>query len=192
MKRLALALFALAPFAAAIEPQPVAPDLARVRRVYVEQLGGGPQSDQMRDMIIAALQNSKLFVLTDNPDRADATLRGSADDKIYSEDHSSSDSVGIRANVGTGSSNRVVSEGSSTSRLNVSSGITDNESSRVTERHHEASASLRLVNEDGDVVWSTTQESNGGKFRGAMADVADKVARRLADDTRKARETPHP
>src|SRR3954468_17557974 len=105
--KLAFGLLTLAPLAPGVEPPPTAPNLARVRRVYVEQLGGGAQSDQMRDMIIAALQNSKMFLLTDNPDRADATLRGSADDKIYNEDHSSSDSVGIRGSVGAGSTNRV-------------------------------------------------------------------------------------
>jgi hypothetical protein len=29
------------------------------------------------------------------------------------------------------------------------------------------------------VMWSTTQESNGAKFRGASADVADKITRQL-------------
>ncbi|HXE05012.1 MAG TPA: hypothetical protein VN579_03425 [Bryobacteraceae bacterium] len=189
-----LLLLSVAASAAAIEPEPAAPALLRVRRIYVEQLGGGAQSDQLRDMIIAALQNAKIFLLTDNPDRADAILRGSADDRVFNEDHTSSDSVGIRASVGAGNTDRVTSAGTSTSRLNASSGISDSESSHVVERHHEASASLRLVDSDGDVLWSTTQESGGGKFRGAMADVADKVARQLADDTRKARETPqaHP
>ncbi|HWF11698.1 MAG TPA: hypothetical protein VG297_24690 [Bryobacteraceae bacterium] len=189
--KLAAGLLVLVPrFAAAIEPQSVAPSLARVKRVYVEQLGGGAQSDQMRDMIIAALQNSKLFLLTDNPDRADATLRGSADDKIFNEDHSSSDSVGLRGSVGAGDSSYSSGAGSSSSRLRASAGVNDNESSRITERRHEASASLRLVDADGDVIWSTTQESGGGKFQGAMADVADKVARQLAEDTRKSREAP--
>jgi len=54
--------------------------LANLKRIYVDQLGGGGESDALRDMIIAALQNSGLFVITENPDRADATLRGSADD----------------------------------------------------------------------------------------------------------------
>lgn len=173
--------------AAGIEPEPVAPSLARVKRIYVEQLGGGTQSDQMRDMVITALQNSKLFVITDNQDRSDATLRGSADDKVFNEDHSSSDSVGLRANAGTGSSSGVAYGAKSSSRQSAGAGITDNESSHSIERRHEASASLRLVNPDGDVIWSTTQESVGGKFRGAMADIADKIARQLADDTRKAR-----
>jgi hypothetical protein len=54
------------------------------------------------------------------------------------------------------------------------------------------------VNAAGDVLWSTTQESSGAKFKGAMADVADKVVRRLTEETRKARaaeklppDTPH-
>ena len=85
-------------------------------------------------------------------------------------------------------SGRAYSEGSSASKAD-GIGITDSESARSKERKHETSASIRLVNSDGDVLWSTTQESAGGKFRGAMADVADKISRQLADDTKKARAT---
>ena len=66
--------------------------------------------------------------------------------------------------------------------------MTDSENSKVTERHHEATGSVRLIAKGGDIVWSTTQESNGGKFRSAMADVADKIMKQLADETRKMRE----
>ena len=48
-------------------------------------------------------------------------------------------------------------------------------------------ATVRLVNKDGDVMWSTTQESNGAKFRGASADVADKVTRQLTADLERLR-----
>ena len=87
-------------FAAGIEPEPTQPSLAHVRRIYIEPLGGGETSGQMRDMIIAALQNSKLFVITDNLDRADAILRGSSDDKVFTEEHSLSDSIGLHATSG--------------------------------------------------------------------------------------------
>jgi hypothetical protein len=170
----------------AIEPES-APNLARVRRIYVERLGGGSDSDQMRDMIITALQNSKLFVITDNVERADATLRGSSDDKIFTDEHSSSESIGIHGTSGGGSSANNATGIGTSSHQNSGAGITDSESSHIRERRHEASASLRLIDINGDVIWSTTQESAGGKFRGATADVADKVARQLADDTRKAR-----
>jgi len=65
--------------------------------------------------------------------------------------------------------------------------IGENESSRSEERKHEAIATIRLVNRDGDVLWSTTAESFGGKFLGASADVADKMAKRLAMEVKEAR-----
>jgi hypothetical protein len=55
------------------------------------------------------------------------------------------------------------------------------------ERKHEALATVRLVNKEGDVIWSTTQESNGAKFHGASADVAEKIARQLAADVEKVK-----
>ncbi len=183
---LAAGLFALARLAESVEPIPVPPDLAKVKRIYVDQLGGGHTSDQMRDMIIAALQNSKLFVITENQDRADAFLRGSADDKVYTDEHNTSDSIGLRTSTGASSGSHNYSSGTTSSQTD-GIGITDSESSHTKERKHETSASIRLVNTDGDVLWSTTQESSGGKFRGAMADVADKISRQLVDDTRKAR-----
>jgi hypothetical protein len=177
-------------FAAAIEPE-ATPNLARVRRIYIERLGGGSDADQMRDMIIAALQNSKLFLITDNVERADATLRGSSDDKIFTEEHNTSESIGLHATSGSGSSANNATGIGTSSRQNSGAGISDNETSHIKERRHEASASMRLIDSNGDVIWSTTQESSGGKFRGAMADVADKVARQLADDTKKARSSYH-
>jgi hypothetical protein len=173
--------------AAAIEPAPLAPSLTHVKRIYMEPLTGGATSDQMRDMIITALQNTKLFLFTDNQEKADATLRGSADDKVFTEEHSLSDGVGLHASAGGGGASNNNMGGGTSSHQNAGASITDNESSHIQERRHEASASIRLVNEDGDVIWSTTQESSGGKFRGAMADVADKIARQLMEDTRKAR-----
>jgi hypothetical protein len=183
----ALLLLAFHCFASGAEPDLVAPGLAQVKRIYIEPLGGGEGSGQMRDMIITALDNSKLFVITENKERADATLRGSADDKTFTEEHSSSDSIGIHSTSGSGTSQNNATGIGTSARKNSGAGITDSESSHSNERRHEASASIRLVDNNGDVIWSTTQESAGGKFRGAMADVADKIARQLVDDTRKAR-----
>ena len=174
-------------FVLAIEPERIPPDLAQIRRIYVEPLGNTQASQQMRDMIITAIQNSKVFLITDDEDRADAKLRGSADDTIYTEDHITSDSIGVHTNTGGADASHNSMGGGVSSSHNIGAGVTDSESSHIQERRHEASASIRLVDGDGDVIWSTTQESAGGKFRGAMADVADKIARQLTDDTRKAR-----
>ena len=171
----------------AVESRPTEAALAEVKRIYVDQLGGGKTSDQFRDMLMSSMQSSGLFVLTENPERADATLKGSGDDLIFTDEHNTSDSLGVHANTGGGSSSHALNSGvSSTQSLGV--GVTDSESSRTQERRHEATGSVRLVSKDGDVIWSTTQESSGGKFRSAMADVADKIVKQLTDETRKIRE----
>jgi hypothetical protein len=184
-----LVLVLLALNAAAVEPHSPAAALAKIRRIYVDQLGGGKESDQLRDMVIASLQNAGLFVITENPERADASLKGSGDDKVFTENHTTSDSIGFHTGEASGTHNAVSIGTSSSSNTSLSAGITQNESSHIQERKHEAQASVRLVDADGDVIWSTTQESNGGKFRGAMADVADRIAKRLIEETRKARAT---
>jgi hypothetical protein len=66
-------------------------------------------------------------------------------------------------------------------------GAGESESSHSVERRHEANAAVRLVSKDGDVIWSTTQESLGGKFRGASADVADKITKQLMEDYEQVR-----
>ena len=40
--------------------------------------------------------------------------------------------------------------------------------------------------ESGEVIWSTTKESPGGKYIGSAADVADKVAKELLNAYRRA------
>ena len=66
-------------------------------------------------------------------------------------------------------------------------GVGQDESEKISERKHEAMAAVRLVDGNGDVIWSTTQESLGAKFKGASADVADKVVKQLLADIDKAR-----
>jgi hypothetical protein len=152
-----------------------------VRRVFVDRLTGGETAAQMRDILISSLQSAKLFILTENEDRADAILRGASEDLVFTDVHESSDGLDARANFGTGRSN-AYSRGSY-----GGASVGQNESERSAERRHEAIAAVRLVNKEGDVIWSTTQESLGAKFRGASADVADKITARLKEDFEKAR-----
>jgi len=158
--------------------------LLSIKRVYVDRLTGGETAAQMRDLIIASLHGAKLYVLTENPERADAVLRGAAEDLIYTDQFQSSDSVDLRSGIGTGTR----STRASTAARSISVGVGDKESSDIRERKHEALATVRLVNKDGDVIWSTTQESNGAKFRGASADVADKITRQLTLDLVRVRQ----
>ena len=158
--------------------------LLSVKRIYVDRLTGGETAAQMRDLIIASLNGAKLYVLTENPERADAVLRGAAEDLIYTDQFQSSDSVDLRSGIGTGTRSTRTSAGA----RSLSVGVGDKESTDIHERKHEALATVRLVNKDGDVIWSTTQESNGAKFRGASADVADKITRQLTADFERVRQ----
>ena len=51
----------------------------------------------MRNMIGSSLQNARLFMLTENVERADAILRRSAEDLVFTEELSSSDSISAHA-----------------------------------------------------------------------------------------------
>jgi len=155
--------------------------LVSLKRVYVERFGGGEGAEQIRDMVIATIQRTSLFALTENPERADALLRGSAEDLIFTENFQSTEGITARVSA-SGSSSY------SNGRLLPGVQIGDHDSVHKQERRHEASASVRLVSRDGDVIWSTIQESQGAKFRSAAADVAERISRQLAADFAKARD----
>ena len=175
-------------------PEDPSGQLVTVKRVYADKLTGGETAAQMRDLLITSFQNSKLFVLTENQERADAVLRGAAEDLIYTDAFSSSEGINARVgnaeSSGVGTSTRFNGAGGSSDRRSsrsVNLGVGETESSNIRERKHEALATVRLVNKDGDVIWSTTQESNGAKFRGASADVADKITKQLVTDYERLR-----
>ena len=161
--------------------------LLRIRRLHVQELSGGEAANQIRDMIIAAMQSAGFFAVTENPERADAFLKGTAEDLVFNEQFSSHESLGVRTGASTG---RGAVSGRNSERAAASIGVTSNEDVKINERKHEAVAAVRIVNKEGDVLWSTTQESFGAKFRGASADVADKITRQLRSDLDRARKIP--
>jgi hypothetical protein len=153
--------------------------LSDVKRIYVAELTGGAQAAALRDLIIASLSATKLFVLTEKEDRADAILKGAADDHTFTDTFDSFDGINTHQTGGKASSG---SGANKTAAIYGSVVAGDNESHHIKERKHEAYAAVRLCNRDGDVLWSTTQESLGAKFRGASADVAAKVAKQISTD----------
>ncbi len=163
---------------------PAASSLLQVKRIYVAQLTGGPGADALRELIIAGIDSQKLFVLTDNPDRADAVLKGAADEHAFEDTFDSTEGVSARQNGGKSSTGSALSKSSG---IYAGLSASDAESHHIKERKHESYAAVRLCNLDGDVLWSTTQESLGAKFRSAGADVAGKIARQLALDVDRER-----
>ena len=171
---------AISLFAQQEDTNPQFQELLKIRRLYVEKLAGGDTAVQIRDILIGALQASRLFTVTENPDKADCSLKGSAEDLVFTDTFQSSEGIQARTQVGSART-------TGANRGGVGFSVGEQESSRIAERKHEATLAVRLVNKDGDVIWSTTQESLGAKFRGASADVAAKVTRQLADDFARAR-----
>jgi hypothetical protein len=157
--------------------------LLTVRTVYVDELRGADGREQIRDMLIGSLQRTGLFVLTEDQEHADAYLRGSAEDLTFTEVHRQRDGIQVRGSVS--GSNRDSEE--SEFRAN-SFGVGDTDENYRREQKHEAMAAVRLVLRSGEVVWSTTQESSGAKYRGPAADVAEKVAKELLRAHERARE----
>ena len=164
---------------------PPATILADVKRIFVGPLVGGKGADEVRELIIASLTASKQFLVTEDEEKADAVLKGAGDDKAFTDTFDSQEGTNVRGNGGIATGGGAYSS----NRKSIYSGIGggQTESTHIKERKHEAYAAVRLVNRDGDVIWSTTQESNGGKFRGAGAEVAAKVAKQLALDLERSR-----
>jgi hypothetical protein len=164
---------------------PATATLAQVKRIYVAPLTGGAPADALRELIISGLDGTGLFVLTDNQDRADAILKGAADDRTFEDSFDSSEGVNTRENGGKYGSGSTSYSKSGGGYLGLGGALT--ESHKIRERKHEAFATVRLCARDGDVIWSTTQESQGAKFRGASADVAAKIAHQIALDVDRQR-----
>jgi hypothetical protein len=160
-------------------------NLLAVRRIYVGPLSGGAQALALRDLIIASLDSTKLFILTDKEERADAVLKGAADDKTFTDTFDTYS--GVSGHDALGKSASGASLAARASGISGGNALSENDSHHSRERKHEAYATVRLCNKDGDVLWSTTQESLGGKFRGASADVAAKIAHQMTLDYERAR-----
>ena len=156
-----------------------------LKRVYVDHLGVDSAALQLRDMIIAALLRARLFLVTEDETQADAFLRGSAAELMFTEIHSSREGLQVRASSsvrqrGTTASN---SDGAA-----ASLGVGETESRYANEHKREAAAALRLVARTGDVLWSTAQESAGSKYKGSSRDVAEKIVKELETTYARARQ----
>jgi len=148
--------------------------LRAIRTVFVDELNGSDGSAKIRDMLIGSLHRAAVFVITEDAENADAFLRGAAEDLVYNEYFGDRESVNMR---GAASQSR---RESGESRFNSSSfGVSDSEATTRRDHKHEALAAVRLVLRSGEVIWSTTQESGGAKYRGARADVAERVTKEL-------------
>jgi hypothetical protein len=189
MPWLLLTVLLFAPYAEQTQTpeQEAAEHLSKVRRIYIAILTGGDAALQLRDLLMTSLHNSKQFVITEDEDKADATLKGAGDDDVFTDTFQSSEGINAHTQIGASSSEGLRNYANSSNSHSGGLTIGENDSRRDEQRKHEAIATVRLVSRDGDVIWSATAESMGAKFLGASADVADKIAKRLVTDYKAAK-----
>lgn len=142
-----------------------------MKRVYVENFGDDAISREVQSMIVSALVATNQFKVTENRERADAVLKGVALEKTSQELHAYSEGTAVGGRNG---------------------GAATKDSSANTETIHEAEVAVRLVNPDGDVIWISTQESKGAKYKGATADAADRCVKQLLRDIEKLKSATAP
>jgi curli biogenesis system outer membrane secretion channel CsgG len=136
--------------------------LLKVKRIFVDSFGDDAVSKELQSMVVSALVATNQFKVTESRERADAILKGVAIENTSQELHA-------------------YSEGTAVAGRNGGAAIKD--SSANTETIQEAKLALRMVDLNGDVIWTTTQESKGAKYKGPSADVADKCVKQLLHDT---------
>lgn len=168
--------------------QELAGKLAKVKRIYIENFGDDLLSKQAQAMVIDALTKTHKFIVTEKKENADAILKGTGLEKTSQELHATSEATSVGGAAGAHSvsvsgNNGLVSGSSSGGFVARSAGIADSQAS--TETINDARMVVRLVSSDGDVLWSTTQESKGAKYKGASADVAEKIVKQLMWDLEK-------
>ena len=134
------------------------PRLLQVKRVCVQNFGDDALGVQVREMVIAKLFESKRFSLTENCGKADFALKGTVIEK---------------------------GEFSQRGEQEGASGI-GGERLYSTDQKKQATVTLRLVDKDGEILWASSQESTGGKTKGAIADAADRAVRKFLRDIERA------
>src|SRR6266404_6079639 len=167
--------------------------LLQAKRIFVESFGDDSINKTLQAMVIDAFRTSHRFIITENKEKADLILRGSALEKTSQELHALGSATAVAGAAGAHSSTIAgtpgsISGSSSGGFAARSAGIQDSQAS--TETISDARMAVRLVSNDGDVVWSTTQESKGAKFKSASADVADKIIKQLLRDIEKLTNKP--
>jgi curli biogenesis system outer membrane secretion channel CsgG len=135
-----------------------------VKRIFVDSFGEDSISREVQSMIVTALVNTKRFTVTEDRHRADAVLKGVGLEKTSQEVHAFGEGTAVGSAAGGHQSNISGSNGSisgSSSGGLVARSLGINDSSLNTETIDSARIAVRLVNSDGDVIWTTTQERRG-------------------------------
>ena len=139
----------------------VSPRLSQIKRVCVQNFGSDVLGQQVQEIVIAKLFESKQFSLTEDCSRADYVLKGSVTERTSQLPRSESEGF----SAGSGSAHESLSS---------------------SETKTQAVVTLRIVDKEGEIIWATIQESPIGKSKGAVTLAAEQAVRKLLRDKERA------
>ena len=159
------------------DPAAISPRLAQVRRICIQKLGEEALGAHVQEVVIAKLFEAKRFSLTENCERADFALKGSIAERAERTYRSESEGISFGKSAST-------SDSGSSAAASVRASDHENLSSSQIKEH--AVLTLRLVDKEGEILWAISQESTGGKTKGAIGDAAERAVRRLLREIERA------
>jgi hypothetical protein len=154
------------------------PRLASLQRICVDKfVGEEALVATVREIAMASLFSLKRFIVTEKCEKVDATLKGAVIERGEKRVRAEGESADFGVAAGAASVNRV----SGTAAVGAALGGSG-ESLLSAETGSRASVTLRLVDSDGVILWAYTQDSAGGKTKGAVSDAVDRAIRQLQKD----------
>jgi len=168
---------AVAPPSPAPIPAPI--PLTAVKRVCVDRfVGDADFGAQARDLAIASLYAAKSFSITEKCEKAAILLKGAVSRTRGYRSRSEGD--GTRFGEGARVSDTF-------GRIAASVTGASDERLASSESQEYASVALRLVDEDGEVLWAYSVDSSGGKTKAAVSDAVDQAIKQLLRDIERAK-----
>lgn len=181
---------ALASAARAQPAPPPVPDelrrLASMKTLCVEAFAGDAAlAATVREMVFAGLFAGRAFTLRDRCEPSDAVLKGAVVERATSRVRAEGEATDFGAAGGA-----AVREGTTAVASIGALAGGQSEALYSAEKGQTAAVVLRIVDGDGVVLWAHSQESPGGKLRGATGDAVDRAIKQLLRDLNRARAAP--
>jgi hypothetical protein len=160
--------------------------LSMVRKICVDKIAGDEAIvAAAREFAIAGLFSARRFTVTERCEKADAVLKGAVIERSEKRVRAEGESTGF--GVARGGANVTGSTGSA--GFGAAQGA-NGESLYSSETRSSASVTLRLVDQEGTIIWAYTQDSPGGKTKNAVSDAVDRTVRQLLRDIERSQSKP--
>jgi hypothetical protein len=163
-------------------PQP----LSAVHKICVDRIAGDESVvAAAREFAIAGLFSARRFIVTERCDKADAALKGAVIERQEKRVRAEGEATGFGV-AGGGAS---VTGSSGSAGFGAARGDSG-ESLYSSETRATASVTLRLVDQEGTIIWAYTQDSPGGKTKSAVSDAIERAVRQLVRDIERSQHKP--